>query len=323
MWRGIGLSIGIALVGSVMGYFVPVIGSVIFSLIIGILLRHIVTIPESYEQGIKFSSKKILQWAIIVMGFTLSFKTAIHLGLTSLPITLFTITAALLFSYFIGKWMRINKKITTLIGVGTAICGGSAIAAVSPIIEADDDEIAFSMSTIFLFNIIAVFLFPFLGHLMNMTSIGFGYFAGAAINDTSSVVAAGYTYSTQAGDTATVVKLIRALMIVPICFLLLFIKIRKERVERSVQMKKIFPWFILYFFLATIFVTIVPLPNELSSILKSISTFMISIALAAIGLSVNIKTFKKIGLKPVYLGALTWLIVASTAIIMQRILNIW
>ena len=323
MWRGIGLSIGIALVGSVMGYFVPVIGSVIFSLIIGILLRHIVTIPESYEQGIKFSSKKILQWAIIVMGFTLSFKTAIHLGLTSLPITLFTITVALLFSYFIGKWMRINKKITTLIGVGTAICGGSAIAAVSPIIEADDDEIAFSMSTIFLFNIIAVFLFPFLGHLMNMTSIGFGYFAGAAINDTSSVVAAGYTYSTQAGDTATVVKLIRALMIVPICFLLLFIKIRKERVERSVQMKKIFPWFILYFFLATIFVTIVPLPNELSSILKSISTFMISIALAAIGLSVNIKTFKKIGLKPVYLGALTWLIVASTAIIMQRILNIW
>lgn len=321
--KGIFLTTAVAAVATILGSFVPLIGAAVFSIILGIIIRQLVALPSDYEPGIKYSGKKILQYAIILMGFTLSFRTAVTLGLSSLPITLTTITAALLCSYVIGRWMGIPERIRTLIGVGTAICGGSAIAAASPIVEADDEEIAFSISTIFLFNIIAVFLFPVLGHLLNMTSTGFGYFAGAAINDTSSVVAAGYTFSQEAGDTATVVKLVRALMIVPVCLLLLVIKVRREQQEQTVAIKKIMPWFIVYFFLASVFVSIVPLPEELVALIKQAATFMIAVALAGIGLSVDLKSFKAIGYRPVMLGAVTWFIVTVTTLILQQLLGIW
>ncbi|TDM11936.1 YeiH family protein [Macrococcus lamae] len=321
--KGLLLTAVLAAVATILGNAVPLIGAAVFSIILGILVRQFIRIPEDFEPGIKFSGKKILQWAIILMGFTLSFRTAVSLGLSSLPITLTTITAALLCSYIIGRWMGIPERIRTLIGVGTAICGGSAIAAASPIVEADDEEIAFSISTIFLFNIIAVFLFPALGHLLHMTSTGFGYFAGTAINDTSSVVAAGYTFSKDAGDTATIVKLVRALMIVPVCLLLVLIKVKREQKESKVSLKKIFPWFILYFFMASVFASIVPLPEELVTVIKHIATLMIAIALAGIGLSVNLKSFRAIGYQPVLLGAITWFVVTVTALIMQQLLGIW
>ncbi|UTH13608.1 putative sulfate exporter family transporter [Macrococcus equipercicus] len=320
MKQGLLLTVILAAVATLLGNAVPLVGAAVFSIILGILVRQFVPLTR-YEPGIKFAGKKVLQWAIILMGFTLSFSTAVTLGVSSLPITLTTITTALICSYVIGRVMNIPARIRTLIGVGTAICGGSAIAAASPIIEADDEEIAFSISTIFLFNIIAVFLFPVLGHLMHMTSEGFGYFAGAAINDTSSVVAAGYTFSKDAGDTATIVKLVRALMIVPVCLLLVGIKVRRQ--TRTVSVRRIFPWFILYFFLASVIASIIPLPDVLVTVIKHIAAFMVATALAGIGLSVDLKSFKAIGCRPVALGAVTWFVVTITTLIMQQILGIW
>lgn len=318
-FKGILLCFMIALVSTGLGLWMPVIGSVMFSILIGIVLGNL-NLHKSFEPGIKYSSKKLLQYAIILMGFTLSIRTVGSIGVSSLPLTLSTITIALIFSYFVGRYMRIAPRISTLIGVGTAICGGSAIAATSPIIKAKDEEIAFSISTIFLFNIVAVFLFPFLGHLFNMSQVGFGYFAGSAINDTSSVVAAGYTYGTEAGDTATIVKLVRALMIVPICFIIAWITSKQDR---NMKLSKVFPWFILYFLLASLFVSIVPIPKSWMMVIKALSTFLISMALAGIGLSVNINTFKKIGIKPVILGALTWFIVAVSSMIILHVIHIW
>ncbi|RXK17629.1 YeiH family protein [Macrococcus sp. DPC7161] len=318
-FKGILLCFMIALVSTGLGLWMPVIGSVMFSILIGIVLGNL-NLHKSFQPGIKYSSKKLLQYAIILMGFTLSIRTVGSIGVSSLPLTLSTITIALIFSYFVGRYMRIASRISTLIGVGTAICGGSAIAATSPIIKAKDEEIAFSISTIFLFNIVAVFLFPFLGHLFNMSQVGFGYFAGSAINDTSSVVAAGYTYGTEAGDTATIVKLVRALMIVPICFIIAWITSKQDR---NMKLSKVFPWFILYFLLASLFVSIVPIPKSWMMVIKTLSTFLISMALAGIGLSVNINTFKKIGIKPVILGALTWFIVAVSSMIILHVIHIW
>ncbi|TDL36516.1 YeiH family putative sulfate export transporter [Macrococcoides bohemicum] len=312
----------IAVIATLLGQLFPIIGGIIFSIILGIIISNAIKLPDQYQPGIKFASKKILQYAIIVMGFTLNLRVVVEMGLSSLPITLTTITAALLTSLWLGKVMNIGENIRTLIGVGTAICGGSAIAAASPIVDAKEDEVAFSLSTIFLFNIIAVFIFPVIGHTIGLSDIGFGHFAGTAINDTSSVVAAGYAYSETAGDTATIVKLVRALMIIPVCLILVMVQLKKSE-KRAFSIKKVFPWFILYFFLASVVTSIINLPETIISYIKMLSTFMISIAMAGIGLSVSIKQFRSIGIKPVLLGASVWFVVAGISLIMQWLLNIW
>lgn len=321
-WYGVFLCSIIAVIATLLGQVFPIIGGIIFSIILGIIISNAIKLPDQYQPGIKFASKKILQYAIIVMGFTLNLRVVVAMGLSSLPITLTTITAALLTSLWLGKVMNIGENIRTLIGVGTAICGGSAIAAASPIVDAKEDEVAFSLSTIFLFNIIAVFIFPVIGHTIGLSDIGFGHFAGTAINDTSSVVAAGYAYSETAGDTATIVKLVRALMIIPVCLLLVMVQLKKSE-KKAFSIKKVFPWFILYFFLASVVTSIINLPEAIISYIKMLSTFMISIAMAGIGLSVSIKQFRTIGIKPVLLGASVWFVVAGISILMQWLLNIW
>lgn len=321
-WYGVFLCSIIAVIATLLGQWFPIIGGIIFSIILGIIISNAIKLPDQYQPGIKFASKKILQYAIIVMGFTLNLRVVVAMGLSSLPITLTTITAALLTSLWLGKVMKIGENIRTLIGVGTAICGGSAIAAASPIVDAKEDEVAFSLSTIFLFNIIAVFIFPVIGHTIGLSDIGFGHFAGTAINDTSSVVAAGYAYSETAGDTATIVKLVRALMIIPVCLLLVMVQLKKSE-KKAFSIKKVFPWFILYFFLASVVTSIINLPEAIISYIKMLSTFMISIAMAGIGLSVSIKQFRTIGIKPVLLGASVWFVVAGISLIMQWLLNIW
>ncbi|TDM45802.1 YeiH family putative sulfate export transporter [Macrococcoides goetzii] len=321
-WQGVILCSMIAVIATILGQFLPIIGGIIFSIILGIIINNTFQLPDKYQPGIKFASKKILQYAIIAMGFTLNLRVVIDMGMSSLPITLTTITAALLVSVWLGKVMNIGENIRTLIGVGTAICGGSAIAAASPIVDAKEDEVAFSLSTIFLFNIIAVFLFPVIGHTIGLSDIGFGHFAGTAINDTSSVVAAGYAYSETAGDTATIVKLVRALMIIPVCLILLALQIGK-REKTAFSIKKVFPWFILYFLMASVITSVINLPNEIITYIKLLSTFMISIAMAGIGLSVSLKQFRAIGIKPVLLGASVWFVVAGISLIMQWLLNIW
>src|SRR5699024_1537947 len=167
--------------------------------------------------GIRFAGNKVLQWSIVALGLGLSLTQVTSVGVASLSVTLVTITVAFVATLLLGRLLGIPSKLKTLIGVGTAICGGSAIAAATPIIKADEHETAFAISTIFLFNLIAVLVFPLFGHLLGMSDQGFGLWAGTAINDTSSVVAAGYSYSSAAGDHATIVKLTRATLIVPVC----------------------------------------------------------------------------------------------------------
>ncbi len=316
--KGVFLCLLIALIATYLGYIFPLVGSMIFSIIIGIIIGNLIN-TAPYEEGIKYSGKKLLQYGIILMGFTLSFKAALSLGASSFPLIITSIAAALSVGVLVGKLFGVNQRLSTLIGVGTAICGGSAIAAVSPIIKAKDEEIAFSIATIFLFNIIAVFVFPTVGHWLQFSDTGFGYFAGTAINDTSSVVAAGYAFSEDAGDTATVVKLVRALMIVPICLIFALL----QAGQSSVNLKKVFPWFILYFFIASIVASIIPIPEYITSYIKTLSTFLMSTALAGIGMTVDIRKFFKVGIKPLALGAITWMVVIVMSLVMQQVLHIW
>ncbi|ULG71744.1 YeiH family protein [Macrococcus brunensis] len=307
-WRGILLCLCIAVIATLAGQWMPLIGAAVFSIILGMCVRPFVQM-DKVSTGVKFCSKNVLQASIILMGLTLNFKVVASLGWSSLPLSLSTIASALIAGLILGRMLQVKSKLRTLIAVGTAICGGSAIAAVSPVIEAEDEEIAYAISTIFLFNVVAVFLFPAIGHMLNMSQETFGYFAGSAINDTSSVVAAAYTYGVEAGMTATIVKLLRALMIVPLCLGIVWMN------RRSVSVGRIFPWFILYFMIASIIATVVPIPAGLAAIIKQSSMFLVAVAMSGIGLSVDLKQFRQLGYRPVLLGVLLWFIVTAVSLV--------
>lgn len=318
--KGLILAGLIAAVATVLGNFFPIIGSAVFAIIIGLVLKNTVGVGEDFQPGIKFSAKKVLQWSIILLGFSLNIQDIGKTGATSISVTLVTIAVAFIVAFLVGKWLKIPTNLKILVGVGTAICGGSAIAAVAPIIEADDDEVALSVSTIFLFNILAVFLFPFFGHLMQLSDAGFGLWAGTAINDTSSVVAAGYSFSETAGDYATIVKLTRATLIIPVSLVIAGIQIfKKKKTSNTVSIKQIFPWFILWFLVASIISSTGILPAGFIAAAKWASRFMIAMALGSIGLTANVKDMLKTGTKPVLLGLITWFFVAVSSLLVQMI----
>lgn len=322
---GILFSALIAACAYFLGKKFPVIGGPVFGILFGIILNNF-NRPESFEAGIKFTSKKILQLAVVLLGFGLNLSEIIVVGKSSLLIILSTISTALIIAFAAAKVLNIDSDIATLVGVGSSICGGSAIAATAPVINAKDEDIATSISVIFLFNIIAALIFPTLGVKLGMTHTGFGMWAGTAINDTSSVVAASGTWSTMFNDDtalnyATIVKLTRTLAIIPITLVLGIIK-SKDSVEK-VNPLKAFPTFILFFLLASIITTLLPLPETFLSSMKFLSKFFIIMAMSAIGLNTDIKKLISQGGKAIVEGALCWIGIICVSLLMQHILSIW
>lgn len=320
-----------------------VIGAPVIAMIIGMILSILIKDKKNYADGISFTSKKILQYAVILLGFGLNLATVEKVGFVSLPIILSTITTSLVVAYIMHKALKIPTKTATLIGVGSSICGGSAIAATAPIIDADDGEIAQSISVIFLFNIIAAIIFPTLGSLLGLSNNGFGLFAGTAINDTSSVTAAAATWDTLHGtggavlEYATIVKLTRTLAIIPITLVLSFLRIRKEKkqqhtdVEKAISIKKIFPMFILYFILASLVTTVITsfctgatlsIAIKTFDFLKQLSKFFIVMAMCAIGLNTNIITLVKKGGKPIIMGFCCWIAITLVSLFMQNLIGL-
>lgn len=331
---GILMCLIISIPAWLLGRALPIIGGPVFGILFGIIIA-LFKRPECFTDGIKFTSKKILQWSIILLGFEMNLFNVIKVGGQSLMVMIFTLSASFITAYLLGKAMHIDGKTTTLIGVGTCICGGSAIAATAPVIRANDEEVAQAISTIFLFNIIAVFIFPPLGHLLGLSDTGFGMWAGTAINDTSSVVAAGASWSATAGNNtalafATIVKLTRTLMIVPITLVLAVYTTRKAMKEHSADsadgnnysLRKIFPWFVLGFVLTAIINTFVPLPEGLPEALVTIGKFMIVMAMTAIGLNTDLKKLLTNGLKPIGLGLCCWFVVATVSLIVQKMIGL-
>lgn len=320
---GMLLSLAVALVASWLGSFLPIVGGPVFGIVIGIIINNVFGKPAGTEPGLKFTSKKILQWAIILLGTGLSLTQVWKTGVESLSVMAFTLSAAFITAYSFGRAMGIPFKLTSLIGVGTAICGGSAIAAVSPIIEADDSEVAYSISTIFFFNILAVLIFPPLGHLFGFSDKAFGLLAGTAVNDTSSVVAAGYAFSDIAGSYATIVKLTRTTMIIPISLIYAVITVvgkkRKATDGATVNYRfgKIFPWFIAGFIAASLLNTLGIFNASAVAFLSGAGKFLIIMALSAVGLSADFRAMMKTGLKPLFLGLIVWFCVTVVSVAVQ------
>ncbi|MBV8158785.1 MAG: putative sulfate exporter family transporter, partial [Dyella sp.] len=290
---------------------------------LGILVRNLVSPGGTYTPGIQFAGKQVLQWSIIALGFGLSLDQVAKTGLESLSVTLVTMTVAFLAAWLLGRALGVHDKLKILIGVGTAICGGSAIAAVTPIIKPDEHDTAFAISTIFLFNLVAVLLFPLLGHLLHLSDLGFGLWAGTAINDTSSVVAAGYSFSKQAGDYATIVKLTRATLIIPICLVLAFATAWKQKKQGATDfsLRRIFPWFILWFLVASAVRTAGLVPVAIQPVLHMAAEFLIIVALTAIGLSANLRKMASTGARPILLGLGVWAAVSVSSLLVQLVIG--
>lgn len=352
---GILLCFIVAIPAWFMGKAFPVVGSPVFGILMGMVLALILPrflgalwTEGRYDKGIRTTSKKLLQLSIILLGFGMNLFHVLEVGRQSIVVILTTLSAAFITAFFVGKAMGLEGKVTTLIGVGTSICGGSAIAATAPVIEAGEEEVAHAISTIFLFNVLAVFLFPPMGRLLGLSDMGFGMWAGTAINDTSSVVAAGTAWSSASGnDTAlafaTIVKLTRTLMIVPITLVLAMYtarqKVRMERMQTnlvtdgqsvgslmesgsSFSFIKVFPWFVLGFVAAAVLNTAVEL-GGVSSSLVALGKFFIVMAMVAIGLKTNVKRLLTNGLKPIFLGICCWIAVAGASLVVQWGMRLW
>lgn len=326
MIQGLVFVFAIAAVSWGLGTVVPVVGAAVFALLFGLAAGTIVSTPAVLRPGIDVTLKRLLRLAIVLFGAGLSFADVVTLGGGSLLIILTTIILALVLTALFGRWLRAPPRLVNLIGVGTAICGATAIITVGPIIDATEDETAFAVTTIFLFNMLALLIYPALGHLLGTSDRVFGVWAGTAIHDTSSVLAASYTFSDAAGDAATVVKLTRTLMLVPLALLIGVLVTRRAARSTAgpspsrVRMGQIFPWFILWFVAAALLNTFGLLPPPVIRAATVAGKFMIVMVMAAVGLGADLRRMARIGVRPFLIGLFASILIAASSLILIRVL---
>jgi uncharacterized integral membrane protein (TIGR00698 family) len=316
---GVLVAAATALVATLLARFVPLIGAPVLAIVLGIVLRLVVSLPRSMYAGFAFSGKQVLQSAIVVSGFGLSLAAVVRTGWDTLPVTVGTVAVALVLAPIVGRMLKLDTVLEHLVGVGTAICGASAIAAVASVIEPLEGDVSLAIATIFFYNIVAVLTFPALGGLMHMTQSQFGVWAGTAINDTSSVVAAAYAFGPDAGQHATIVKLTRATFILPIVAIVAIVHARAQRAGGvHVPWREVVPWFILWFVVAACVNTTGIIPEAWHPGITQTSTFLISVALAAIGIQTEVARLVRSGARPLALGFVLWVAVAAVSLLLQR-----
>lgn len=330
---GFTLALAIAAIAKLLESLLPIhlIGASVIALFIGMIINYFWKPNELFSTGLKFTSKKILKFAIILLGASLNIGIVLNVGRMSLCVMVFTLFTCFGIGYFVGKALKINWKLSNLISAGTGICGGSAIAAIAPAIDADDSDIAYAMSATFLFDMAMIVLFPIMGKAMGLSDMAYGLWSGTAVNDTSSVVAAGYAFSEAAGDFATMVKLTRTLAIIPTVIIFALINARLKRKEAGVNgetvkakfsLTKIIPWFILGFIALAIINSFGVIPAAVSSGMKDVSKFLMVAALAAIGLNTSFKDMKKSGFAPMLHGFIISALVVIVAIAVEYFMGI-
>jgi len=318
---GLAVAVVLATVATVLGRAMPVIGSAVIAIVLGVLVRAIVNPGAWATPGISFASSRLLQLAIVLLGTGLSLGTVLRVGAGSLPVMLVTLAAALGGGFVIGRALGIDRPLRTLLAVGTGICGASAIAAVATVLEVEAVEIAYAISTIFVFNIAAVLLFPPVGHLLGLGQHGFGLWAGTAVNDTSSVVAAGYAYGHAAGAYAVVVKLTRTTLIVPIVLGLAVLERRRAgaATPSARRWTSYVPGFLVLFVVAAAANSAGLFDAQVRHDLASVALFLIAVALAAVGLAAQPDGIRAAGPRPLVLGGALWLLVATTSLTVQAL----
>ena len=333
---GFALALVIALLAKGIEALLPfdVIGASVIAMFIGMLINGYRKPGKTTAPGVKFTAKKILKFAIILLGASLNVTTILNVGRMSLTVMLFTLLTCFGGGYFIGRALGLDWKLSNLISAGTGICGGSAIAAVAPVIDAKDSDIAYALSATFLFDMAMIVLFPIARPMMGKSTMGlsdmaYGLWTGTAVNDTSSVVAAGYAFSEGAGDFATMVKLTRTLAIIPTVVVFSFVSMHLKKKEAAasggavqIKWKSVFPWFILGFLAMAVLSSVGVIPAAAAAALKRISKFLMVTALAAVGLNTSFAEMKKSGAAPMVHGFLISALVVLVALAVEYFMGI-
>jgi len=312
-------------VATVLGHLVPVVGAPVFAVLGGIGIALVHPPAERARPGLSFAAKTVLKASIVVLGTGLSFHEVLTIGGSSLPVLLGTLAVALLGAVVFGRALGVARDLRTLIGVGTGICGASAIAATDAVISASDADVSYAIATIFTFNVAAVLTFPIIGHALGLSPHAFGLWAGTAVNDLSSVVAASTIFGHGAASYAVVVKLTRTLMIIPIALGLS--AWRGRAVDRSATtgegattgLRHVVPLFIGWFLVAVALNTLGLVPTGWHQALSATAEGMITMALGAIGLSTRPRDIRHTGFRPLALGAILWVLVAATSLALQAL----
>lgn len=320
---GVGAAAAIAAVATALSGLAPVVGAPVIAIVCGMVISIFRGSSARLRPGIAFTSRKVLQASIVVLGFGLSFGQVLSTDAESLPVLLGTLAATLGMAWLAGRVLGLRGDGRTLIGVGTAICGASAIAAVDAVIDADEADVSYAIATIFTFNVVAVLLYPTIGRAFGFSQHTFGLWAGTAINDLSSVVAASTIYGHAAASYGVIVKLTRTLGIIPICLGLAALrgygkrKAAKASSRGRIELRRILPMFILVFVAAVVVNTVGLIPHGWHQGLSDGATWMITAALAAIGLSTNVGHIRRAGLRPIALGAILWVTIGMTSLGLQ------
>lgn len=297
------------------------LGASIIALFMGTIINSFFH-PDWMKPALKFTSKKVLKAAIILLGASLSINTIMTVGKMTFFVMIFTFAMCFGGGYFIRRFFGLNWKLSNLISAGTGICGGSAVAAIAPVIDADDKDIAFALSSTFLFDMVMIALYPIMGKALGMSDIAYGIWAGTSVNDTASVVASGYAFSEAAGDFATMVKLTRTIAIIPTVLVFAYVGTRIKQKElqtasggQKVNILNIIPWFIGGFLALAVLNSVGCIPVQVSGVIKCTSKFLMVTALAAIGLGTSITDFKKAGFAPMFYGITIDTLVTLTALV--------
>lgn len=313
--RGLAACIALAVPAYAMGRFIPTVGGPVFGIVFGMILAFAVRFPPSFRPGIRFAARSVLQFSIVLLGATLPLGQVASSGLHSLPVLFGSAAITLAAAYLFGRMLGIDRDLRRLLGIGTTICGGSAIAALSSVIEVSETQVAYAISTVFCFNVLAVLTFPWIGRLLQLSQHAFGLWAGTAINDTSSVVAAGFVYGKAAGASAIVVKLTRTALIVPVVLFYAGKRMWEARRDAEpVPWRQIIPWFILWFLLAALLNTIGAIPRSALPGITQSAIFFIVVALCGVGFSVNAAAIRAAGARPLMLGLLLWVTIAVSSL---------
>jgi uncharacterized integral membrane protein (TIGR00698 family) len=290
----------------------------VLAIVMGIAVSSFLPGHDILRPGLRVTAKYVLQGSIVVLGLGLSLRQVVSIGVGSLPVLLGTLLSALGMAWMAGRALGLRRDLTTLIGVGTAICGASAIAATDAVIDADESDVSYAVTTIFLFNVAAVVAYPLLGHLAGLSQHAFGLFAGTAVNDTSSVVAATSVYGHQAAAYGLVVKLTRTLAIIPVCIgLVVWRRGQVPAAGDRPAWRGVLPIFLLGFLAAVGANSAGLVPAHLHARLSTLATWMITAAMAAIGLSSRLGQIRNAGFRPICLGAVLWATVGLSSLALQ------
>ncbi len=320
-WRGF---VPPLLLGSLawwFGAFLPILGAPVVAILLGLIAGQIFGQRPEWKLGVAFCAKKVLQAAIVLLGAGMSLAQVAKIGGDGLPVMIGTLLLAVGGGALIGRALRVERETRLLVTYGTAICGASAIATMSAVIGASGPAIAFSITVIVIYNVLGALLFPPLGHLMGLSQEAFGLWAGTAVNDTSSVVAAATVYGAAAASYAVVVKLTRTLAIIPLA---IFESWRQRRATPVGEAAKtvwyaLIPPFLGFFLLAAALNSLGLVPASWQGAIKFLAHFGTTVAMAAVGLSSSLSAIRQAGWRPVALGGILWLLVAASSLVLQAL----